>query len=318
MKGLRQFGFAVMVSVACFRTHGDPGGHMNEIWRDPNGIVSQQAKHLKFGPRRRVLREATYGEGEAIGRLELPTRFASDLDPYALHPALLQAYLETLSDTVEHKSIGKDRVEQLCDKLLAKARRVAQDAAWKEDDHPRGQPGNAGQFTSGGGGGGGSRKSESTTKSEPSGSEPSGSTEFFLKVARRALDEKGFKLVHTDESNGTQLYEHDDQTIVTLEADNQWSVYNWRLGGSTREGPAPVVCRMRRGNPAESQNREGRKRRSRRRRSRPRSMTPISRWSRSSIPQGTTRRSSRRSRRPSRRKASSQARGTTLLGARRT
>ncbi|HKQ71980.1 MAG TPA: SDR family NAD(P)-dependent oxidoreductase, partial [Polyangiaceae bacterium] len=55
---------------------------------DPNGILSGQEKHMRFGPRWRVLREAKYGRAEAFGRLELPPKFTGDLAGYRIHPAL--------------------------------------------------------------------------------------------------------------------------------------------------------------------------------------------------------------------------------------
>jgi acyl transferase domain-containing protein/thioesterase domain-containing protein len=69
--------------------------------RDPNGIASKQENHLRFGPRWRSLREAAYGEREALGRLELPDGFASDLDSYALHPALLDVATGFAMDLIE-------------------------------------------------------------------------------------------------------------------------------------------------------------------------------------------------------------------------
>ena len=55
----------------------------------PGGMLSPQEKHLRFGPRWRVLRQVSFGLNEAIARLELPEEFASDLASYKLHPALL-------------------------------------------------------------------------------------------------------------------------------------------------------------------------------------------------------------------------------------
>ena len=55
----------------------------------PEGIVSPQEQHLRFGPRWRVLRQVSFGKGEAIARLQLPEKFASDLESFKLHPALL-------------------------------------------------------------------------------------------------------------------------------------------------------------------------------------------------------------------------------------
>jgi thioesterase domain-containing protein/NAD(P)-dependent dehydrogenase (short-subunit alcohol dehydrogenase family)/acyl carrier protein len=52
-------------------------------------IRSDQEAHLHFGPRWQVLRDARYGEQEAIARLSLHDKFAEDLEDYAIHPALL-------------------------------------------------------------------------------------------------------------------------------------------------------------------------------------------------------------------------------------
>jgi acyl transferase domain-containing protein/thioesterase domain-containing protein len=57
--------------------------------RDPNGIASRQEKHLRFGRRWRVLREARYGQDEALGTLELAADLRHDLGEHQLHPALL-------------------------------------------------------------------------------------------------------------------------------------------------------------------------------------------------------------------------------------
>ncbi len=59
---------------------------------DPRGLRSKQEEHLHFGPRWRVLHQACYGNGEALGRLSLPEKFRSDLSgvaSFGLHPALL-------------------------------------------------------------------------------------------------------------------------------------------------------------------------------------------------------------------------------------
>jgi len=55
----------------------------------PGGMPSPQEQHLRFGPRWRVLRRASFGRNEALALLELPEKFASDLDAYKLHPGLL-------------------------------------------------------------------------------------------------------------------------------------------------------------------------------------------------------------------------------------
>nr|WP_212769892.1 type I polyketide synthase [Thalassovita mangrovi] len=52
-------------------------------------LSAPQEKHLKFGPRWRVLHSVSLGNNEGIARLSLPTQFRGDLDNYALHPGLL-------------------------------------------------------------------------------------------------------------------------------------------------------------------------------------------------------------------------------------
>ena len=56
---------------------------------DPSGLRLEQEDHLRFGPRWRVLHRSHVGNGEALARLVLPESFVSDLDAFALHPALL-------------------------------------------------------------------------------------------------------------------------------------------------------------------------------------------------------------------------------------
>ena len=56
---------------------------------DEGGIRSPQENHLRFGPRWRVLKKARWGKGEAVGELELPARFAGDLEHVGLHPGVL-------------------------------------------------------------------------------------------------------------------------------------------------------------------------------------------------------------------------------------
>jgi acyl transferase domain-containing protein/thioesterase domain-containing protein len=53
------------------------------------GLISDQERHLRFGPRWRVLREVRYGAGEALAELELPRLYHRDLSEHGLHPALL-------------------------------------------------------------------------------------------------------------------------------------------------------------------------------------------------------------------------------------
>lgn len=52
------------------------------------GLVTAQASHVSFGPRWDVLNEQAYGEAEAYAFLTLPEMFLSDLESYAVHPAL--------------------------------------------------------------------------------------------------------------------------------------------------------------------------------------------------------------------------------------
>jgi acyl transferase domain-containing protein/thioesterase domain-containing protein len=51
--------------------------------------VLPQDQYLSFGPRWRVIREMRFGKGEAIARLVLPERFASELGEFGLHPGVL-------------------------------------------------------------------------------------------------------------------------------------------------------------------------------------------------------------------------------------
>jgi thioesterase domain-containing protein/NAD(P)-dependent dehydrogenase (short-subunit alcohol dehydrogenase family) len=55
----------------------------------PGEQFTQQEQHLSFGLRWKVLREIYFGQEEALALLELPEDFVSDLESYALHPALL-------------------------------------------------------------------------------------------------------------------------------------------------------------------------------------------------------------------------------------
>ncbi|MEM1416103.1 MAG: SDR family NAD(P)-dependent oxidoreductase, partial [Myxococcota bacterium] len=56
---------------------------------DPNGIRTAQERHLRFGPRWRVLQSGSFGLGEAFGRLALPAAFEAETEAFGLHPALL-------------------------------------------------------------------------------------------------------------------------------------------------------------------------------------------------------------------------------------
>jgi acyl transferase domain-containing protein/thioesterase domain-containing protein/acyl carrier protein len=52
-------------------------------------IRTPQEDHLHFGPRWQVLREFKHGDQESVARLSLAKDFSSDLDDFAIHPALL-------------------------------------------------------------------------------------------------------------------------------------------------------------------------------------------------------------------------------------
>ncbi|MCB9592019.1 MAG: SDR family NAD(P)-dependent oxidoreductase [Sandaracinaceae bacterium] len=56
---------------------------------DPAGIVTPQERHLRFGPRWRVLRSGGFGANEAFGRLALRDELAGETATFGLHPALL-------------------------------------------------------------------------------------------------------------------------------------------------------------------------------------------------------------------------------------
>jgi len=55
----------------------------------PSGLRTGQERFLNFGPRWRVLHQQFRGDGEALGRIKLPEEFASDLQHYRLHPAMM-------------------------------------------------------------------------------------------------------------------------------------------------------------------------------------------------------------------------------------
>lgn len=74
----------------------------------PGGMPSPQERHLRFGPRWRVLRQVSFGRDEAIARLELAPEFAADLASYRLHPALLDiatGYAMKLIDGYDGESL---------------------------------------------------------------------------------------------------------------------------------------------------------------------------------------------------------------------
>ena len=67
----------------------------------PTGLVSPQEKHLRFGPRWRVLREVLWGRGEALAELSLDPRFEDEARTFALHPALLDLATGYAMDLIE-------------------------------------------------------------------------------------------------------------------------------------------------------------------------------------------------------------------------
>jgi acyl transferase domain-containing protein/thioesterase domain-containing protein/NAD(P)-dependent dehydrogenase (short-subunit alcohol dehydrogenase family)/acyl carrier protein len=52
-------------------------------------IKTRQEDHLQFGPRWKVLRDAKYGDQEAVARISLADEFTDDQAEYEIHPALL-------------------------------------------------------------------------------------------------------------------------------------------------------------------------------------------------------------------------------------
>lgn len=67
----------------------------------PEGLVTAQEAHLRFGARWRVLREVQWGRGEAIAELSLDPRFESEAQSLALHPALLDIATGYAMDLIE-------------------------------------------------------------------------------------------------------------------------------------------------------------------------------------------------------------------------
>ncbi len=73
---------------------------------DETGLRTAQEEHLKFGPRWRVLHQASYGQGEALGLLELHPEFSADLEHLPLHPALLDIGTGFAMDLIEGYEYG--------------------------------------------------------------------------------------------------------------------------------------------------------------------------------------------------------------------
>ena len=68
---------------------------------DTNDLQSQQERHLRFGPRWRVLRRAAFGDKEAYAELSLQATYADDLDSWKLHPALMDLSTGYAMDLIE-------------------------------------------------------------------------------------------------------------------------------------------------------------------------------------------------------------------------
>ncbi|MEZ4593251.1 MAG: SDR family NAD(P)-dependent oxidoreductase [Chloroflexota bacterium] len=63
--------------------------NLREVSFAPGQQETRQETFLNFGPRWKNLRQVCLGEHELLAMLELPAPFLSDLDSFALHPALL-------------------------------------------------------------------------------------------------------------------------------------------------------------------------------------------------------------------------------------
>ncbi|MDP6410097.1 MAG: SDR family NAD(P)-dependent oxidoreductase, partial [Planctomycetota bacterium] len=74
---------------------------------DETGLRTAQEEHLAFGPRWRVLHQASYGCGEALGLLELHPEFSADLESLPLHPALLDIATGFAMDLIDGYEYGK-------------------------------------------------------------------------------------------------------------------------------------------------------------------------------------------------------------------
>ena len=61
----------------------------SELGLDHPPRIDAQERHIEFGPRWRNLKTVWLGRNEALSLLDLPVEFASEVDTYRLHPALL-------------------------------------------------------------------------------------------------------------------------------------------------------------------------------------------------------------------------------------
>ncbi|HXF27576.1 MAG TPA: SDR family NAD(P)-dependent oxidoreductase, partial [Bryobacteraceae bacterium] len=65
--------------------------NIRQLTFGPEAQNSKQARFIDFGPRWRCLKRIYLGDTEALSELELPEEFASDLQSFTIHPALLDA-----------------------------------------------------------------------------------------------------------------------------------------------------------------------------------------------------------------------------------
>ena len=68
-------------------------------------LETGQWRHMKFGPRWRVLRSLRGGRGKAMAHLLLPTAFNDDLEVYRLHPALLDMATGYAMDLIDNYQV---------------------------------------------------------------------------------------------------------------------------------------------------------------------------------------------------------------------
>ena len=71
-------------------------------------IKTRQEDHLHFGPRWAVLRDAKYGNQEAVARLSLADEFTDDQTDYEIHPALLDIATGYAMDLIKGYSNDDD------------------------------------------------------------------------------------------------------------------------------------------------------------------------------------------------------------------
>ncbi|MEM9196156.1 MAG: polyketide synthase dehydratase domain-containing protein, partial [Myxococcota bacterium] len=109
--------------------------------RDDSGIRSPQEKHLRFGPRWRVLRAAHYGSDEALGEVELSASFVSDLDDFELHPAMLDYATGFAMELIEGYEAANIWVPVSYDRIRVSGRLPQKVYAWVRSDQNRADTG---------------------------------------------------------------------------------------------------------------------------------------------------------------------------------